>query len=191
MLRKFLLSICYDKLMSRFSECVPNGISNLLPTFTLTPKLSEIRVEESRIAIPIGSTLDRFIKDKQSHSPGSYEGLPQILFDIVLASKVINREINKAGLVDILGAAGSTNSAGDHQQKLDLLANIRFTRALLKGREVCALVSEESETYTELNKNGKYIITMDPLDGSSNIDVNVSIGTIFSVYQRKSAIGSA
>src|SRR5690349_10451474 len=107
-----------------------------------------------------------------------------------LASKVVNREVNKAGLIDLMGAVGSQNSGGEDQQKLDVLANIRFTRALAKGGEVCALVSEESETYVDLNNEGKYVIAIDPLDGSSNIDVNVSIGTIFSVYRRKSPVGT-
>jgi fructose-1,6-bisphosphatase I len=102
---------------------------------------------------------------------------------------VVNREVNKAGLIDIMGAMGSQNSGGEQQQKLDVLANIRFTRALTKGGEVCALVSEETESYLDLNNDGGYVIAIDPLDGSSNIDVNVSIGTIFSVYRRKSAIG--
>jgi fructose-1,6-bisphosphatase I len=79
--------------------------------------------------------------------------------------------------------------AGDQQQKLDVLANIRFTRALMKGGEVAALISEESDNYVDLNNDGKYIIAIDPLDGSSNIDVNVSIGTIFSVYRRKTLAG--
>src|SRR5690349_3181394 len=107
-----------------------------------------------------------------------------------LASKVVNREVNKAGLIDLMGAVGSQNLAGDDQQKLDVLANIRFTRALAKGGEVCALISEESDTYVDLNNEGKYVIAIDPLDGSSNIDVNVSIGTIFSIYRRKSPAGT-
>ena len=84
---------------------------------------------------------------------------------------------------------GSQNTGGEEQQKLDVLANIRFTRALTKGGEACALISEESESYLDLNNDGKYVIAIDPLDGSSNIDVNVSIGTIFSIYRRKSPIG--
>jgi len=148
-------------------------------------------MEESRIAQHIGTTLDRFNKINQSKFDNASGGLTQLLSDIALASKVINREVNKAALVDIMGKMGSSNSAGDQQQKLDVLADIRFTRALLKGGEACALVSEELETHSELNKNGKYVITLDPLDGSSNIDVNVSIGTIFSIYKRKSNVGSA
>lgn len=147
-------------------------------------------MEASRIAQPIGSALDRFIKSNQDQFAYASGELSQLLRDIALASKVVNREVNKAGLIDIMGAMGSTNTAGDQQQKLDVLANIRFTRALAKGGEVCALISEEAETYTDLNNDGKYVIAIDPLDGSSNIDVNVSIGTIFSVYRRKSRVGT-
>jgi fructose-1,6-bisphosphatase I len=146
-------------------------------------------IETSRIAQSIGTALDRFIKNHQNQFPFASGELSQILRDIALASKVVNREVNKAGLIDIMGAAGSMNTAGDQQQKLDVLANIRFTRALMKGGEVCALVSEESESYVDLNNEGKYVIAIDPLDGSSNIDVNVSIGTIFSVYRRKTVAG--
>lgn len=148
-----------------------------------------IRVEESRIAQPIGSTLDRFIKNNQDKFQYASGELSQLLRDIALASKVVNREVNKAGLIDIMGSMDSHNSAGDQQQKLDVLANIRFTRALMKGGEACALISEETESYVDLNNNGKYVIAIDPLDGSSNIDVNVSIGTIFSIYRRKSEVG--
>ena len=147
-------------------------------------------MEESRIAQPIGSALDRFIKSNQEQFAFASGELSQLLRDIALASKVVNREVNKAGLIDIMGSMGSTNTAGDQQQKLDVLANIRFSRALTKGGEACALISEESETYMDLNNEGKYVIAIDPLDGSSNIDVNVSIGTIFSIYRRKSLVGT-
>jgi fructose-1,6-bisphosphatase I len=146
-------------------------------------------IETSRIALPIGSPLDRFIKNNQDHFLYASGELSQLLRDIALASKVVNREVNKAGLIDIMGSLGSQNSAGDEQQKLDVLANIRFSRALTKGGEVCALVSEESEEVVDLNNEGKYVIAIDPLDGSSNIDVNVPIGTIFSIYRRKSEVG--
>src|SRR6187431_3046903 len=142
-------------------------------------------IESSRIAHSIGTALDRFIKNNQDQFAYASGELSQLLRDIALASKVVNREVNKAGLIDIMGAAGSTNNTGDQQQKLDVLANIRFTRALAKGGEVCALVSEESESFVDLNNDGKYVIAIDPLDGTSNIDVNVSIGTIFSIYRRK------
>jgi fructose-1,6-bisphosphatase I len=147
-------------------------------------------IETSRIAQPIGSTLDRFIKSNQDQFAYASGELSQLLRDIALASKVVNREVNKAGLIDIMGAVGSQNTAGDDQQKLDVLANIRFTRALAKGGEVCALVSEEADSFVDLNNEGKYVIAIDPLDGSSNIDVNVSIGTIFSIYRRKSPAGT-
>ncbi|MEQ8364105.1 MAG: class 1 fructose-bisphosphatase [Cyclobacteriaceae bacterium] len=147
-------------------------------------------MEASRIAQSIGFTLDRFIKNNQDQFQFASGELSQLLRDIALASKVVNREVNKAGLIDIMGPLGSQNMAGDDQQKLDVLADIRFTRALKKGGEVCALISEESESYEDLNNNGKYVIAIDPLDGSSNIDVNVSIGTIFSIYRRISKVGS-
>lgn len=147
-------------------------------------------MEASRIALPIGTALDRFIKNNQDQFQYASGELSQLLRDIALASKVVNREINKAGLIDIMGALGSQNSAGDQQQKLDVLANIRFTRALTKGGEAAALISEETESFVDLNNDGNYIIAIDPLDGSSNIDVNVSIGTIFSIYRRKSKAGT-
>lgn len=149
---------------------------------------STTSIESSRIAQPIGTALDRFIKNNQDQFAFASGELSQLLRDIALASKVVNREVNKAGLIDIMGAMGSQNTAGDEQQKLDVLANIRFTRALAKGGEVCALVSEEAESFVDLSNDGRYVIAIDPLDGSSNIDVNVSIGTIFSVYRRKSPV---
>src|SRR6187401_473004 len=152
-------------------------------------KANAASIESSRIAHSIGLALDRFIKNNQDQFQYASGELSQLLRDIALASKVVNREVNKAGLIDLMGAIGTQNMAGDDQQKLDVLANIRFTRALMKGGEVCALVSEESESFVDLNNEGRYVIAIDPLDGSSNIDVNVSIGTIFSVYRRKSQDG--
>jgi fructose-1,6-bisphosphatase I len=147
-------------------------------------------MERSRIALPIGITLDRFIKSKQDEYPKAAGELSQLLRDIALASKVVNREINKAGLVDIMGYIGQQNKAGDEQQKLDVLAHIRFSRALSKGGEAAGIISEETETFTDFRNKGKYVVAIDPLDGSSNIDVNVSIGTIFSIYRRKSKPGT-
>jgi len=155
-----------------------------------TNKSSSSSVETSRIAESIGTALDRFIKNNQGQFQYASGELSQLLRDIALASKVVNREVNKAGLIDIMGAMGSTNTTGEQQQKLDVLANIRFTRALSKGGEVCALISEETESFVDLNNQGNYVIAIDPLDGSSNIDVNVSIGTIFSIYRRKSKVGT-
>jgi fructose-1,6-bisphosphatase I len=146
--------------------------------------------EESKIAAPIGIALDRFIKQNQDQYPSATGEFSQLLRDIALSGKVVNREISKAGLINIGGGLGTQNAAGDHQQKLDVLANIRFSRALTRGGEVCAIVSEEDEEVIEVNLNSKYVVAIDPLDGSSNIDVNVSIGTIFSIYERKSPLGS-
>ena len=147
-------------------------------------------MEESRIASPIGSTLDRFIKSKQDDFQYASGELSQLLRDIALSAKIVNREINKAGLINIVGAVGTQNVQGENQQKLDVLANIRFSRALKKGGETCAIISEEEEEVIDLSsKGGQYVVAIDPLDGSSNIDVNVSIGTIFSIYRRKSPVG--
>ena len=148
-------------------------------------------MEDSRIAASIGTNLDRFINAKEQHFAYATGELSQLLRDIALASKVVNREINKAGLINIAGAIGTQNVQGEDQQKLDVLSNIRFIRALTKGGEVCAIISEEDEEIiiTE-NKSAKYVVAIDPLDGSSNIDVNVSIGTIFSIYRRVSPVNS-
>ena len=141
------------------------------------------------LGLPIGTTLDRFIKKKEDEYPKSTGELSQLLRDIALAGKIINREVNKSGLLDIAGAYGSKNVQGEDQQKLDVIANIRFTRALRNGGMTCAIISEEEQEIVHLNPNCRYVVAMDPLDGSSNIDVNVSIGTIFSIYRRISPVG--
>jgi fructose-1,6-bisphosphatase I len=143
------------------------------------------------LGMPVGTTLDRFIKRKQDDFPFATGELSQLLRDIALAGKIINREITRCGLNNLAGAFGNTNVQGEEQQKLDVVANIRFVRALRNGGEVCAIISEEEEGIIDLdNPNGRYVVAMDPLDGSSNIDVNVSIGTIFSIYRRKSSPGT-
>ncbi|CAD5266723.1 MULTISPECIES: class 1 fructose-bisphosphatase [unclassified Imperialibacter] len=147
-------------------------------------------VDKSKLGQPVGTTLDRFIKNKQDEFSFATGELSQILRDIGLAGKIINREISRAGLVDLGGSVGEQNIQGENQQKLDVIANIRFKRALRNGGEVCAIVSEEDDGIIDLNNpHGRYIVAIDPLDGSSNIDVNVSIGTIFSVYRRLSPVG--
>ncbi len=149
------------------------------------------KAENSRIALPVGSNLDRFIMKNQESFPFASGELSQLIRDLAYAGKVVNREINRAGLADITGAYGADNVQGEAQQNLDVAANIRFTRALQKGGEVAAIISEENEDIIDLNTpTAKYIIAMDPLDGSSNIDVNVSVGTIFSIYRRVSPVGS-
>ena len=140
------------------------------------------------------TTLDEFIIDRQDDFPFAGGDLSRLLRDIGFASKIVNREVNKAGLVDIAGAAGSENIQGEQQQKLDVFADEVFIRALKNGGEVCGIASEENDDFiafeNENSRNGKYVVAMDPLDGSSNIDVNVSIGTIFSIFRRKSEIGN-
>jgi fructose-1,6-bisphosphatase I len=145
----------------------------------------------NQLAVPVGITLDRYIMLNQSAFSFASGELSQLLRDIALASKIINREINRAGLIDITGGLGTDNVQGEAQQKLDVVANIRFIRALINGGEACAIISEEDEDiiYTN-NNNGKYVVAIDPLDGSSNIDVNVSIGTIFSIYRRVTPVGT-
>lgn len=147
-------------------------------------------MDHTTLALPVGTTLDRFIMRKQEDFPYATGELSQLLRDIALATKIVNREINRSGLIDITGAYGNRNVQGEEQQKLDVIANIRFIRALRNGGEVCTILSEEEEGMIQTgNKQGKYIVAIDPLDGSSNIDVNVSIGTIFSIYRRVSATG--
>jgi fructose-1,6-bisphosphatase I len=151
-------------------------------------KLTQLKLQE--LVLPVGVTLDRFINKTQTAFPYATGELSQLLRDIALAGKIINREVNRAGLVDLSGGAGTANVQGESQQKLDVVANVRFLRALHNGGEVCAIVSEEDDEIIHTgNDNGKYVVAMDPLDGSSNIDVNVSIGTIFSIYRRVSPIG--
>ena len=114
---------------------------------------------------------------------------------IRLAAKVVNHEVNKAGLVDIIGSTGEQNIQSEKQQKLDVYANEKFINTLINRNIVCGIASEEEETFISINSNdkknqNKYVVLIDPLDGSSNIDVNVSVGTIFSIYRRKSKIGA-
>ncbi|MRS64568.1 class 1 fructose-bisphosphatase [Larkinella terrae] len=143
------------------------------------------------LALPVGVTLDRYIMHRQTAFPYATGELSQLLRDIALAGKIIHREVNRAGLIDLTGGMGIQNVQGESQQKLDMIANIRFSRALKNGGEACAIISEEEEEiiYTG-NNHAKYVVAMDPLDGSSNIDVNVSIGTIFSIYRRVTPIGT-
>jgi fructose-1,6-bisphosphatase I len=140
-------------------------------------------------------TLGQFIIEKQADFPYAKGELSRLLRDIGIAAKIVNREVNKAGLVDILGEAGTTNIQGESQKKLDVYANEQFITALQSGGECCIVVSEENDEYvyidSEISKNAKYIVAIDPLDGSSNIDVNVAVGTIFSIYRRKTTEGKA
>jgi fructose-1,6-bisphosphatase I len=139
------------------------------------------------------TTLTEFIIQRQSEYPHAKGALTRLLNDIATAAKIVNREINAAGLVDILGTAGRENVQGEAQKKLDVFANDMFITALKGGGECCAIASEENEKVVSFNNEisdlGKYVVAIDPLDGSSNIEANVSIGTIFSIYRRKSDFG--
>ncbi len=139
------------------------------------------------------TTLNQFIIEQQVRVPQATGGFSGLLHHVGIAAKKVNREVNKAGLVDILGRAGVENVQGEDQQKLDVYANDTFIAELKASGECCAVASEENQDIVifdeELPRDGKYVFCMDPLDGSSNIDVNVSIGTIFSIYRRKSPIG--
>ena len=134
-------------------------------------------------------SLGEFIIENQEEFQYSSGELSRLINSIRLAAKVVSHEVRKAGLVDILGAAGDTNIQGEDQQKLDVYANKAFIRGLTNREIVCGIASEEEDDFVAIkgaNKqnDNKYVVLIDPLDGSSNIDVNVSVGTIFSIYRR-------
>ena len=140
-------------------------------------------------------TLGEFIIKNQTSFKYSSGELSSLINSIRLAAKVVNHEVNKAGLVDIIGSTGEQNIQSEKQQKLDVYANEKFINTLVNRNIVCGIASEEEETFISINSNdknnqNKYVVLIDPLDGSSNIDVNVSVGTIFSIYRRKSKIGT-
>ncbi|WP_242092530.1 class 1 fructose-bisphosphatase [Aestuariivivens sediminicola] len=140
-------------------------------------------------------TLGEFIIENQAAFRYSSGELSSLLNSIRLAAKVVNHEVNKAGLVDILGDFGDTNIQGENQQKLDVYANEKFIQTLTKRNIVCGIASEEEDDFITINSQdenhqNKYVVLIDPLDGSTNIDVNVSVGTIFSIYRRVTPIGT-
>ncbi|TJY37729.1 class 1 fructose-bisphosphatase [Pontimicrobium aquaticum] len=140
-------------------------------------------------------TLGEFIIENQTSFKYTSGELSRLINSIRLAAKVVNYEVNKAGLVDILGAAGDQNIQGENQQKLDVYANEKFIQTLTNRNIVCGIASEEEDDYISINSQdennqNKYVVLMDPLDGSSNIDVNVSVGTIFSIYRRVTPVGT-
>jgi len=140
-------------------------------------------------------TLGEFIIENQSSFKYSSGELSSLINSIRLAAKVVNHEVNKAGLVDILGTAGEVNVQGENQQKLDVYANQKFIQTLINRNIVCGIASEEEDDFIAINSQdenhqNKYVVLIDPLDGSSNIDVNVSVGTIFSIYRRITPVGT-
>ncbi|MFD2542316.1 class 1 fructose-bisphosphatase [Lacinutrix gracilariae] len=141
------------------------------------------------------TTLGEFIIKNQASFSYSTGELSSLLNALRLAAKVVNHEVNKAGLVDLFGDSGDVNVQGEQQQKLDVFANKTFIQSLKNRNIVCGIVSEENDEFITIKgqdkeSNGKYVVLMDPLDGSSNIDVNVSVGTIFSIYRRITPIGT-
>lgn len=139
-------------------------------------------------------TLNEFIIARQKDFPYAKGELSRLLHHIGIAAKIVSKKVNMAGLVDILGESGSTNIQGEEQKKLDVYADKQFISALRTSGECCGLVTEEKKEMVtfidELALDGNYIVCIDPLDGSLNIDVNVSIGTIFSIYRRISKRGT-
>ncbi|WP_428223583.1 class 1 fructose-bisphosphatase [Flavobacterium sp.] len=140
-------------------------------------------------------TLGEFIIEKQNDFQYTSGELSKIINAIRLAAKVVNHKVTQAGLVDIVGAAGDTNIQGEDQQKLDVYANDVFIQTLTNREIVCGIASEENDDFITIagadnSHSNKYVVLMDPLDGSSNIDVNVSVGTIFSVYRRITPVGT-
>ncbi|MFT5833741.1 MAG: fructose-1,6-bisphosphatase I [Cognaticolwellia sp.] len=138
-------------------------------------------------------TLDEFIIDRQKDFPFATGELTGLLRDIGIATKVISREVNKAGLIDIFGEAGQGNASGDEVQKLDVMSNDMMVQFLRNSGECCGIASEEEDDFVafqnKAGKSAKYVVVFDPLDGSSNIDANVPIGTIFGIYRRLSEEG--
>ncbi len=138
-------------------------------------------------------TLTEFIIDRQHQIPSATGEFSRLLNDLGTAAKFVNREVNKAGLADILGMQGTTNVQGENQKKLDVFANDHFINALRAGGQCAAIASEENEEIiifdNPISNKAKYVVAIDPLDGSSNIESNVSIGTVFSIYRRKTPAG--
>jgi fructose-1,6-bisphosphatase I len=139
-------------------------------------------------------TLDEFTIKQLRQFPQATGELSSLLRDIGLAAKRVNVEVNKAGLVDILGDAGTVNVQGEDVKKLDIFANNQFMGVLQHGISCAGIASEELDDFVafddDVSRNSKYVCLFDPLDGSGNIDVNVSIGTIFSIYRRLSDRGT-
>ena len=138
---------------------------------------------------PFGITVSRHIMDSQRLHPEATGDLSGLLSELIVAAKTINAEVNMAGLADVLGMAGKTNIQGEHVQKLDELANNAIKRRMARCGYICVMTSEEEADIIPVVEGsaGKYTLAFDPMDGSSNIDVNVSIGTIFSIHRRISA----
>ncbi len=138
-------------------------------------------------------TIERHILEQEREHPEATGVLTNLLYDIALAAKLIAQQIHRAGLSDILGQAGRINVQGEEQMNLDVFANETFIRMNSYTGRVAVMATEELAepvVCSPAMRDGKYVLIFDPLDGSSNIDVNVSVGTIFGIYQRKTPLGS-
>jgi fructose-1,6-bisphosphatase I len=134
----------------------------------------------------VGITLEAHIERQMAMSPGATGHFTSLLYQLALAAKLVDSRVRQAGLADVLGWTGDVNVQGERVQKLDVVANDSFVTVAGRGGRVCAIASEELDEPLLFDGGGRYALTMDPLDGSSNIDVNVSIGTIFGLFRRKS-----
>ena len=135
-----------------------------------------------------GMSVQRHIIEQERHFPKATGNLTGLLMDLIYAAKIISREVNKAGIVDILGLTGTENIHGEKVKKLDEYANDRLFKAMDHGGHLCIMASEERDEVIQIPEKfpkGNYVLLFDPLDGSSNIDANVSIGTIFSIHRKK------
>ena len=158
-----------------------------MSTITSAPRKAPIVTRPGEIV-----TIERHILDRQTEYPDASGTLSGLLYDIALTGKLISREVTKAGLVDILGEAGTTNIQGETVQKLDDFANDCFIKTFDHGGRLCAMGSEEEDEMIPIPSRfecGEYVLLFDPLDGSSNIDANVSVGSIWSIYRRRTESG--
>jgi fructose-1,6-bisphosphatase I len=147
-----------------------------------------MKKETSSILPDLGPSLGQFLEEEQQQFPDFPKALPRILHAMAAAGKVVNEVVRRLDLAGMIGSQGAYNFSGEEQQNLDIMAHDCFVRMLAATEEVCAVISEEAaDTLAFTNSGGNYIIALDPLDGSPNIDVNAAIGTIFSVYQRRSS----
>jgi fructose-1,6-bisphosphatase I len=172
-----------------YTPLVPNGIREWIVR-KVVPRWSESGEGKKLLQEPV--TIQRHILTAQKRHPGATGELSGLLNQIAFAGKMIQREVRKAGLVDVLGFTGRTNIQGEKVQKLDMFGHQVLVKVLSESGYTCVLASEEEQDVIHLPKGekiGNYAIAFDPLDGSSNIDANVSIGTIFSIYRRRSANG--
>lgn len=177
--------------MIGFAEGRSGGI---LPGHISEYRMTQAQRRDDKSAL---MTLEQFIIDRQEQFPHSTGSFSRLIRDLSVAAKIVNWHMRRAGIMDVYGVTGEVNVQGEVQQKMDLLAHSEFVRALRLGGECCLIGSEEHaeaipmRTDADIRADGKYIVLMDPLDGSSNIEVNVSVGTIFSVYRLPDHVAEA